>query len=903
VRIGARALDLLAALLEHAPDLVGRDVLMAAAWPGLAVEDINLRVQITALRKVLGDGRGGARFIVSAAGRGYAFVAPVSVVPDAAEPSRRQGSPPPVDAPADVRLPTLIGRVVGRERSIGLIARQLAERRLLTVVGPGGVGKTTVALASAQRFLAESPQPAAFVDLQALTDPAMAASALATQLRVPTGSGEAPGLVADFLADKRWMIVLDNCEHMVDAVAALAETIVRAAPEVSILATSREPLRAEGEWVHHLASLAAPPAGEALTAAAALAFPAVQLFVDRVAANIHGFVLEDRDAGAAGEICRRLDGMPLAIELAAARVELFGLAGLADRLDARFSILTAGRRTALPRHQTLRATLDWSYDLLTEAERAALRRIALFAGAFSIEAAGAVAADGSLASAEVFEAVMALADKSLLAIDAGGETVQFRLLETTRAYALERLADPVERAAAARRHAGWCLQVLRRAEVDWRTLRISQWLALYGPLIGDVRAALDWAYADGGDEALGTDLTVMATGLGQLLALYGEFYGRVLRALRRLAERPEPDRVAEARLNLALGNLAFNLFGPTEALARPFRRALDLAEILDDDHCRIEALAGMWLWAYAEADYRVGQDYARRLDETIRRHGDPTRQRTADRMAAISACFMGEPAEARRRAEAALAEPPTRVRPPYRSTIQIDREVSMRVLLARVAWLEGRPDDARDLAQEALSHAERFSVLLDSTLGFCALPVALWRGDLTVADSLAARLARLADAGESRVWKGWSRAYGVILRASAANAVPTIDFDLDTMQRDTLFTLAEGLADARALARAEAGEAPWCAPEILRAAGATALRDQGDAAAAEARFQGALDLAHEQGAMAWSLRAATSLAALRRDQDRRRQARAVLEPVLGRFTQGFATADVTRATALLAELA
>ncbi|MBS0410269.1 MAG: winged helix-turn-helix domain-containing protein [Proteobacteria bacterium] len=461
VRIGARALDLLAALLQSAPDLVGRDALMAAAWPGLAVEDINLRVQITALRKVLGDGRGGARCIVSVPGRGYAFVAPVTVTPTAASTPTQPAGP----RPAEARLPAVIGHIVGREPAIDLIARQLAERRLLTVVGPGGVGKTTVALASAQRFLAQAPQPAVFVDLQALTDPAMVAGALATQLRVPMASGEAAGLVADFLAARRWLVILDNCEHLVDAVAALAEAIGRAAPDVSILATSREPLRAEGEWVHHLACLPAPPAAEGLTAAAAQAFPAVQLLVDRVAANINGFVLEDRDAAAAAEICRRLDGIPLAIELAAARVELFGLAGLAARLDARFAILTAGRRTALPRHQTLRATLDWSYDLLTEGERATLRRIALFAGAFSIEAAGFVAADEALPPAEAFEAVMALAEKSLLVIDAGGETVRFRLLETTRAYALERLSDPVERAAAERRHADWRLHALNRNEV------------------------------------------------------------------------------------------------------------------------------------------------------------------------------------------------------------------------------------------------------------------------------------------------------------------------------------------------------------------------------------------------------------------------------------------------------
>jgi predicted ATPase len=260
------------------------------------------------------------------------------------------------------------------------------------------------------------------------------------------------GLV-NFLKHKQMLLVLDSCEHVIEAAAALAEEVLRGAPGVHILATSREPLRAGGERVQRLAPLGLPPDSATLTASTALTFPAVQLFVERAGASLDGFELSDADAPIVANICRSLDGIALAIELAAGRVDAFGIRDLAAHLNDRLRLVTRGRRTALPRHQTLSATLDWSYEFLPEPERALLRRLAVFAGSFTLEAARAVAAGVEIAESEVVDCVANLVAKSLVAADVGGETVRYRLLETTRGYALAKLAESGESSQVARRHA------------------------------------------------------------------------------------------------------------------------------------------------------------------------------------------------------------------------------------------------------------------------------------------------------------------------------------------------------------------------------------------------------------------------------------------------------------------
>jgi len=403
LRLGSRALDILIALVEGAGETVHKDQLIARTWPDTVVDDGALRVHVAALRKALGDGRAGRRYIANNPGRGYSFVAPVTREHQHSAPATPDGGT------AANNLPVPLTRIVGRDDIVAALAKQLAQRRLLTIVGPGGIGKTTVAVAVAEAVTPAYKDGVWFVGLASLPDPDLVPSTVSTVLGISqSGATPVSGLAA-WLRDKHALIVLDSCEHVIGAVAPLAEAVLKAAPQLRILVTSREPLRAEGEWLHRLASLELPPDSVDLSAAEALGYSAVQLFSERAMAAAEGFIFDDANVAAVLEICRRLDGLPLALELAAARIDVFGVRELADHLDDRFRVLTSGRRTALPRHQTLGATLDWSFQLLSEAEQTVLRRLAVFAGDFSLEAAVAVAAD--IASSEVIDHIASLVAK------------------------------------------------------------------------------------------------------------------------------------------------------------------------------------------------------------------------------------------------------------------------------------------------------------------------------------------------------------------------------------------------------------------------------------------------------------------------------------------------------------
>jgi predicted ATPase/DNA-binding winged helix-turn-helix (wHTH) protein len=436
LRLGSRALDILITLVERAGETISKEELIARAWPGTVVEEASLRVHVAALRKTLSDGRAGERYIANLSGRGYVFVAPVT------REHRLPATAPPSETDEADNLPAQLTRVVGRDSVISALTTQLARRRFLTIVGPGGIGKTTVAIAVADQARASYQNGSWYVELAPLTDPDLLPSTLCAVLRMSLSGGNPLSVLTAWLRDKHLLFVLDNCEHVIGAAAALAETILKAAPGVSILTTSREPLRAEGETLHRLAALDLPSNSVDVTAADALRYSAIQLFNERAMAAADSFAFADADVPAVFEICRRLDGIPLALELAAARVGVFGVSGLAAQLDDRVHVLTSGRRTALPRHQTLGAVLDWSYQLLLEEERAVLRPLSVFAGDFSLEAA--VAVNGNLSEALVLNHIANLVAKSLVVTNLREGFAQYRLLDTTRLYILDKLRNSGE---------------------------------------------------------------------------------------------------------------------------------------------------------------------------------------------------------------------------------------------------------------------------------------------------------------------------------------------------------------------------------------------------------------------------------------------------------------------------
>lgn len=441
VSIGNRALDVLVVLVEAQGELVTKDDLLSRVWPRTIVEENSLQFQISTLRKALGDDRG---FIRTVSGRGYRFIANTTTPSLKAVPVHE--SPPPGNLPAPV------SDLVGREPHLADVAALIAANRLVTLVGAGGIGKTRLGIESARRLRPQFADGVWLVELGLLSDPELVLPAVAAALGLGDRPTSAEGLAAG-LASKRSLLVLDNCEHLIGAATAIAEAFLHASGSLRVIATSREPLRAEGEWVYRVPPLEVPPE-DAQDVDDVMQHSAAMLFVERMRAAQQGLRLDARMAAATAKICRHLDGIPLAIELAAARAVALGVETLESRLDDRFSLLTDGRRTAPPRHQTLRATLDWSYELLPEPERAVMRRLSVFCGDFTVEAASRVATGDEIHAVDVVHHLANLVTKSLVAPEVGGSVPRYRLLETMRAYARDKLVESGELESVTERMAG-----------------------------------------------------------------------------------------------------------------------------------------------------------------------------------------------------------------------------------------------------------------------------------------------------------------------------------------------------------------------------------------------------------------------------------------------------------------
>ncbi len=525
IRLGSRAMEILSVLLGSAGSVVAKETLIESVWPDTVVDGAALRVHMAALRKTLGHGRGGRRVIATVTQRGYSFVAPVVRLdgPDGLSSG---------DAPnlATVDVVGSLVNLVGREEVEELVAARLSAHRCVTVVGTGGVGKTALARAVANRLADCYPGGVHFVDLSTLADERLVARALVSVLNIAVSTEDAVAGILTALLSATSLVLFDNCEHVVAAVARLAELLLIRVPSLHILATSREPLRIRGEWAHRLHSLNVPPvsdSGDSMTARKAMEWSAIRLFVDRAGKFGGDFELSDSDASVVVEICRRVDGIPLAIELAAGRVAQLGLHGLAQRLDDRLKTLARGWRNAPPRHQTLRATLDWSHDQLDEESRLALRRVAVFKGVFSLESAREVCGE------DVLEGISDLAEKSLLTVDSGSVDAPYRLLFTTREYALEKLIDSGELDLTLKLCAYHCDHLLREMLDAHRSGRDDR-IDTAGRRLDDIRAAIDWAFAQEEELELGLRLTINSSLIFWARSLVSEYVERVRFALHRL---------------------------------------------------------------------------------------------------------------------------------------------------------------------------------------------------------------------------------------------------------------------------------------------------------------------------------------------------------------------------------
>jgi predicted ATPase/DNA-binding winged helix-turn-helix (wHTH) protein len=915
VPLGGRALDILIALAERAGEVVTHKDLISTVWPDVTVEKGNLRFQMSTLRKALGDGRDGARYVSNAAGRGYCFVAPVT------RSSAKQPVPVTGIATAErvQKLPPRLTRMVGRDDTVRALAQQLQAWRFVSIVGPGGVGKTTVAISVAHALVEGFHDAVFFIDLVALTDPQLLPTAVASALGFMLQT-EDPlvGLLA-FIGDKKILLVLDNCDHVIGVAAALAERVVSEAPQAHILATSREALRVEGEHVHLLYSLDCPPGGPDLTAMEVLPYPAAQLFMERAAASGYGAALSDIDAPIVARNCRRLDGIPLAIELVASRVGSLGIRGTAELLDNRFGLLWHGRRTALPRHETLNAMLDWSYSLLSEREKVVLCRLSVFVGNFTLQAAGSAASETEVDEADVSDAVTSLVAKSLMSTTVINESTYYRLLDITRAYAATKLAERGEANRVARRHANFYSKFLEHDEIVQSVFGEHD-LSGYTSHIGNVRAALGWALSDRGDVAVGIELAAWAAPLFVKSSLLEECRRWCERAVSALDDASGGTR-QEMILQEALALSSTYTRGHTDQVRAEYERGLALAEAFQDRARQLRLLAGLNLFLVRLGDIRGALAVAEQASVIAQaaKHGTVC----AEWEVANTHHFMGNQAAARLHFERGMALE-VELGSFSADSFGFNPRIFALVGLARTFWLRGFSDQALRIAQKAIDEAASrdqpvpicVSLIYVSTL-------LLWTGDLPRANDLIEQL--IAYAGRYSLEP--YRAAGIAVKGELAIACDEPEAGLDLLrsalqilhaqQYNVLLpgfigALAEGLRKIGqfeealftingGIARATNSGMESYLSELLRIK-SQILAAQHDRESAMNCLTEALAVAREQSALAWELRSTMVLARLLSEGGQRDQARRRLALAYDRFTEGFETADLKLARALLEDL-
>jgi predicted ATPase/DNA-binding winged helix-turn-helix (wHTH) protein len=886
VRLGSRAYDILTVLVEQAGQVVSKEQLLARAWPRTVVDEGGLRVHIAALRKALGVSASGRPYISNVPTRGYCFVERVTRTT-----ASTRTAPAPETAAGGAPLPALLTRPIGRDDAILALVRSVPEWRFATVIGTGGLGKTTVALAAAAELERRYEHGVHFVDLSSIADPELLPTTVCTALGVAGGSRDE---LLEWLARRATLLVLDNCEHVIHAAADFAEALMARPGGSHLLATSREPLRARGEWILRLPPLPAPPENAPLTMQEALTYPAFELFVDRASASGGGVGFSDADVPQIASLCRKLDGIPLAIELVASQIGFYGLAGLASMLDGRLALTALGHRTVMTRHQTLRGTLDWSYDLLSGAEQRILCRLSVFRERFGLQGALAVAGERM---SEASHVLANLVSKSLLVTDPTEEGVTYRLAETTRAYAHEKLAASAEAPEVYRRHAAYCVTLAQAAAIDLQNDPSPSWRERHFRRVDDVRAALHWCLREQGDAELGARLAAGSAALFFGLWLMPEYLQWLERAIEMLPPAASGSRL-DMELCLEFGHACIALKGGSAEGLQALQRCASIARAADATSAELSALRAECSGRLLHGDYVGAHATATRFAEVATAARDSSATLSAQRMASVCLHTLGRHAEALEKVRSALQPAATSLHL-HGNTSQPDHRTAALTHSARILWVTGQADRARLAARDALDSAVAtgHSFSLTYALTFAVCPIALWDGDLEAAESHIGQLEKYAEVHSLNFWQTWPPLYRAAvdrLRSETESPLAFLGHPLHAGQLDMLATLHPSLASPEAIARAAAGANPWCAPEILRAQALRAF-STGDRSHALRLLQQAMDMAARQGANAWVLRSAISLAGV----DGSPAAREQLELAVAQVHGGGSTADLRAAENLL----
>ncbi len=920
VPIGGRAFEILETLAATPGQLITKDALFRQVWPGAVVEDNTLQVHISAIRKALGEDRG---LLKTASGRGYRLQGNWSVRERGA--AARRPAQRPVQADEErftTNFHSAAEALIGRETAIERLQDMLTAYRVVTLTGPGGIGKTVLACEVARRLFPALKSDVILVELASLSAADLLPSAVANVLNLQLGGEEtSPASIARALGDRRILLVFDNCEHVIDVAAETVETLVQLCPNAVVLATSREVLGVEGEVVFRVAALEAP-AEQLDSSDRILQHSAVQLFLARTQSRRSDFLARSEMLPAIAAICRRLDGLPLAIEFAAARAATLGVREVAEHLDDRFGLLTNGRRTALPRHRTLRATLDWSYELLPEEERDLLHRLAVFPAGFTLKAATAVS-DGS--EAHVAGGISSLVSKSLVTLDRSEATQRWRLLETVRAYAIEKFAGTCGVAAVMRRQAEFYLALFAPFAVEGLQQAALDDLDGYRRELDNLRASLNWAFSPEGDAALGVALAATSTDFWTAASLVAESCEWAERALARIGEAVASRH--EMVLQCSLGFALIFTQGSSVRAREALMRALALARDLEDFDYRQRATCGLWLFCARALQLNEALAFAREYEE-VARGRDVQAQATAAWLTGVPQTYLAMHAEASERLQWAADHYPSGRRVHDMIRFASDLTTSAPSHNAVNLLSQGRLDAAVQTASNAIEQARRTSqpTVLCVALAWAAGFVFLTLGDLDVATGFGTELVDLAYKHGLLPFQ----AVGSCVTAAVAGrrgdpeaAVDALGSGLARMREASYLLfypffrvelaamlgvagrVDDGLDEIEeALRFAEDSDCRWFIPEMLRAKGELLVRDgRKRPSEIEGLFRQSMTVARNHAQAFWELKAATSLAEYLRSQDRLAEARAVLLPAYGLLGENTSAPRVRQARALLDQLA
>ncbi|WP_440642666.1 ATP-binding protein [Bradyrhizobium sp. PUT101] len=909
VRLGAKAIEILIALVERAGELVSKRELLEIAWPDTVVIEANLTVQVAALRRTLGEDDNANPYIVNSPGRGYRFVAPIKVLD---EPGQRE----PSALAANHNLPAQLNRLIGRDEAVQTLRRKLADDRLVSIIGSAGVGKTALALQLAETMLPQFEHGVWLVELASITDPSLIWSVIASALPIEVRSNDALSGVVSAVRSKNVLLVFDNCEHLIEGAAVAISTILLAADRTKVLITSREPLRINGEQVVSLPPLSVPPPQADLGLKDALAYPALQLFVERAAAVTGDFELDDTTAADAAQVCTRLDGNPLAIEIAAARVSAFGVKGLAGILKNRLSLLEDARRGTPARHRTIAAAIDWSYQLLSEREQLVFRCLGIFAGSFSLEAAVAIVPPGDHDTALI---VADLVCKSLLSVDVGDNGTRFRLPEIVRAFALGKLIDQSEHDMLAVNLASCVTAMLRKCADGPNRVQMARDAVKE---LDNVRGVLDWAFARDGEKSAGVALAVAAVPVWLENSLLTECIAWTSKAVDRLDPTAECER-DEMILKAALGLAMMYTEGMTGRTREALNRAIEIAVGLEDHKWELRVRLALALFLHRRGDLKAARAEIERMDRLVSDIDEPIAVAMVKSVKSEALYFSARYPAAFELAVQAHSYFQTH---PDTSTIGrwgVNHSINAQCVMASVDWCEGRLDRARRTSLAAQAAAERTGhpTAICQALVWCCT-IYLRMEELDLAEAAILRLRQLAEANNIQSYVFSAMAFEgrlLFLRREFERSEQLLrkgiinlsDARYDNARVPFLGRLAEllaatgrpeeaVLASTESLDRTRAIDALGMLPDALRIHG-TALQalEGSQSRAAESYFREAIAMSRQQGALGWELKAAECLADMLRLRGRIEEASTLLGQTLGLFLEGQATPPFRRAKHIL----